>query len=365
MKRYCSECETITPRFNVWCSCSVPQPGFMSTIFEYGESLGDITITRLVRVLRTGALYEAVRKIENKEEKVLVKVAHNDSSEQIKREAVALAKLRETRQHPMLPVLLPAYQYAESKQRPYGKTVFQDETKYYLVYEHAEGEFLRDMLLKNPQPWYQHAAWLTIAIADVVAFVHVRAKMLILNLSPESIMVRVDRDGIPRPFLIDLGMISAPDAVDSALVKRFVLPAYTAPELLDGRAGSPFGAQTDVYGLGLLLYEMLAGHPAYPFKLRAPEDVRTAVRTTLPLPLNRTDLSADVTVTVMQAIDKSPARRHQDIRTLAKELRVRFGEVPAEKPKRRFPRRLVAAVVLIAFVLLIWTVLMAVTQTGA
>jgi serine/threonine protein kinase len=364
VKRYCSECGTISPKFNVWCSCDVPNPGHMSQIFEYGETLGDLKIIRLVRVLKTGALYEAARTVENKEERVLLKVAHNECADLIKREAVTLAKLKETRQHLMLPVILSAYQYAESKQRPYGKTVFQDETKYYVVYQFAEGEFLRDLLTRNPQPWYQHAAWLTIGMADVIAFLHVKAQMLLLNLSPESVMIRYDRDGIPRPMLVDLSMASAPDAVEHELIKRFVIPAYTAPELIDGGSG-PYGAQTDVYGLGLLLYEMLAGHSAYPYKLREPEDVRNAVRTSQPLPLMRSDLAGEVTGIVMQAIDKAPARRQSEIRALAKELRVKFGEVPAERPKRRFPRRLVAAVVAIALFLIAWTVFMAVLQVGA
>lgn len=152
MKRYCSECGTISPKFSVWCSCDVPNPGHMSQIFEYGETLGDLKVTRLVRVLKTGALYEATRTSDNKEERVLLKVAHTECAELIKREAVTLAKLKETRQHAMLPVILSAYQYAESKQRPYGKTVFQDETKYYVVYQYAEGEFLRDLLTKNRSP---------------------------------------------------------------------------------------------------------------------------------------------------------------------------------------------------------------------
>lgn len=368
MKRFCNQCELVSPTFDVWGPCRECQPGFMSAIFDYGESLGDIEVVKLLKIFKTAALYEAKRKVPKRrgglrEEKVLLKVAHNDSSDQIKQEAVTLARLAEVRQHPMLPILLPPYQHSNMAQRPYGKTVYQGETKYYIVFKHAQGDFLRDMLIKNPQPWFQHAAWLTINIADAMAFLHVKGQKLLLNLSPDSILVRMDNDGIPRPLLVDLTMVSDPHMIDHATARRFVHPAYIAPELLD-ESGGPYGAQTDVYGLGLLLYEMLAGHPAFPFKIRLPEDVRNAVVTVSPNLLGRTDLSEDITQIVMQAIDKAPARRQKDILTFAKQLRVKFGEVPPERKNKWVGRAIIAAGVAAAFVFLIWVVLVAATGAG-
>src|SRR5712664_3224449 len=162
MKRVCTHCERLSTDGNLWCQNPDCPSGTLTVVFDYGDSLGDIEITSLLRVLRMSAIYEAKRG--NKP--MLLKVAHNGCQEQLKLEAMTLARLTESRQHPMLPVLLPAYQYAEGKQRPYGKTVFQDETKYYVTYEYTEGEFLRDMLIRNPQPWYQHASWLTVSLAD-------------------------------------------------------------------------------------------------------------------------------------------------------------------------------------------------------
>lgn len=363
MKRYCTVCEIISQTVNNWGPCRECQPGYLSTIFDYGEFLGDLEVVRLLRVMRTAALYEARRWVDNKPKSVLLKVAHDDAADLIKREATLLAQLYESGQHPMLPVLLPAYQYADGKQRPYGKIVFQDQIKYYLVYEYQEGEFLRDMLDKNPQPWYRHAAWLTISLADVLAYVWVKGKKLVFNLSPDSVLIRIDKAGVPRPILMDLSMASEPTGIDPELVKRYVLPAYTAPELLTGRG--PYSEQTDIYTLGLLLYEMLAGHPAYPYKQRRAEDVRNSVRTSYPALLNRTDLAAEVTATVVQATDKAPARRQESIRVFAKELRTKFGEVPPERRRGRIPRAVLAAGVAIIFFLVTWTVLMAALQAGA
>jgi serine/threonine protein kinase len=367
MKRYCPKSETITPMFSVWGSAHVSEAGELSVIFDYGDCLGDIEVTRLVRVMKTSALYEARRRERNKPVPLLLKVAHNGCEEMIKREAILMAKLTELGGHPMLPVLQSPYLVgdANAKQRPYGKVAFGNETKYYIVYQHAEGEFLRDVLLKNPQPWYLHAAWLTISMADVVAFIHHKVQHLVLNLSPDTIMIRYDRDGIPRPLLMDLSLATRPETIDFDELERYSMAAYIAPELLIDREKGQYGAQTDVYGLGVLLYEMLKGRPPYIYRLRRPEDVRQEVRT-LPIPpLDRTDLSGDVNMIVTQAIDKSPTRRHKDVRTFAKELRSRFGEVPAERKGLRIPRQLIAAGVAIIFLIVGWLFFVATLQAGA
>lgn len=353
MKRVCTHCERISADGNLWCQEPDCPAGNMPAVFGYGEFLGDIEVVRLLRVLRTSAVYEARRG----GELLLLKVAHNGCQEVLKREAVTLAALARVQQHPMLPVLLPPYQQADTKQRPYGKTVFQDDTKYYEVFSHAKGEFLRDMLLKNPQPWHQHAAWLTISLADAIAFMHLKGGKLHLNLNPDMVLVRMDRYSIPRPLLLDLGLMAEMQGVDPAWVRDYAQPAYTAPELLD--RGGAAGVAADVYGLGLLLYEMLAGHPAYHYKLQREDDVRQAVLRTQPAPLNRTDLADEIHQTVYQAIDHTPSNRQPEVRVFAKQLRVKFGEVPAERKGRRIPRRAVAWVVFAAFVVTLVIVLAA------
>jgi serine/threonine protein kinase len=355
MKRVCTRCERISTDGNLWCQNRDCPSGTLTVVFDYGECLGDMEITSLLRVFRMSSVYEAKRG----KDQILLKVAHDGCQEQLKLEATTLARLSEIQQHPMLPVLLPAYQYAEGKQRPYGKTVFQDETKYYTTFQYVKGVFLRDMLQRNPQPWYQHASWMTVALADALAFLHVKGDRLHLNINPDHVLVRTDKQGIPRPVLLDLGLVAEPTAVNQAWVKDYALPAYTPPELLE-RAASTATVASDVYGLGLLLYEMLAGHPAYKFKMQRDDDVRHAVRTTNPPPLNRSDLAEDITGIVYQAIDKVPSRRQPDIRSFAKQLRKKFGEVPPEKKGYRPDRRMVAVGVFATIVIVVLVVLGAV-----
>jgi serine/threonine protein kinase len=342
----------MSPDGNLWCQEPDCPAGDLPIIFDYGEWLGDIQVIRLLRVLRTSAIYEAQRG----KEMVLLKVAHNNCQDQLRREARTLIDLARIEQNPGLPVLLPAYSQADIGQRPYGKTVFRDETKYYEVFAHIQGEFLRDMLLKNPQPWYQHAAWITVSLANAIAFMHIKAGKLHLNLTPDAIFVRTDQDGIPRPVLLDLGLLGDQQKVDPAWVRQFGVAAYTPPEAL--ASNGPVSYAADVYGLGLILYEMLAGQPAFRFQQRKEEDIRQIVVKGGVEPLNRTDLSEDIHTTVHQAIDRQPERRQPDVRAFAKLLRTKFGEVPAER-KRSFRRPLLAMVVLLALLSVIITLVLA------
>lgn len=352
MKRVCTVCQRVSVDGNLWCQEPDCPAGNMPLIFDYGEWLGDIKVVRLLRVLRTAAIYEA----ERGKEQVLLKVAHPGCQDQLRREARVLLELAAHQQHPMLPVLLPAYQQMDLKQRPYGKTMFRDEAKYYEVFAHVQGEFLRDILLKNPQPWYQHAAWMTISLADAIAFLHLRGKVLHLNLTPDAIYVRTDKEGIPRPLLLDLGMLGDPAGIDPAWVRKYGVPAYTPPELI-ARDG-PVGYASDVYGLGLVLYEMLAGHPAFRFTQRKDDDVRRLVVGGVREPLERTDLAEDIHHIVHMAVQRAPEQRFQDVRAFAKMLRTKFGEVPAEK-KRSINRRILAAVILLSLATIILIMLSA------
>lgn len=342
MKYICPRCGRVSPHSNLWCQAPDCPAGNMPTVFDFGEWLGDIEVVRLLRVLRLSSIYEAKRD----DEMVLLKVAHNAYQHPLRNEAILLAQLAEIQQHPVLPVLLPAYQQQDIKERPYGKITYQGEERYYTVFEYIEGEFLRDMLRKNPQPWCQHAAWLTMSLTRGLAFLHAKAGGAHLNLSPDVIFVRLDRDGIPRPVLLDLGM-------EPAWVREYGLPAYVAPELIAD--GDPGTQATDVYGLGLVLYEMLAGQPVFESRFQREADTRAAVVAPERPLLNRTDFAPETREIIEQAISRRPGDRQPTVRALHDELASKFGKIPAERKGRRLSRRVLMFIALVVLVIVALT----------
>src|SRR5690606_22184111 len=110
------------------------------------------------------------------------------------------------------------------------------------------GVFLSDMLRSTPQPWYQHAAWIVMQVADAIAFMHENNK-LHLNLSPSGVLVRNDKDGVPRPVLMDFGY---PAENAPHFAEAYSGVSYAAPELIRKQNATK---TSDVYGLGMLFYE--------------------------------------------------------------------------------------------------------------
>jgi serine/threonine protein kinase len=352
MKYACTHCERLSADGNLWCTEKVCLAEAKPLVFDTGDDIGDLEIVRRLIVTRTAAIYEAQRG----EEHLLVKVAHSMpfAQEKIKHEAKVLMALQAKRQHPALPVLVTPYRGANVADRPYGKVAFQSETKYYLVFEFQSGEFLSDSLRSNPQPWYQNAAWITMQVADAIAFMH-QNDILHLNLNPQDVYVRMDKDGYPRPILMDFGY---PPAL-KAFAELISGLSYAAPELMSG--GNPM-KPTDVYGLGLVFYEMLAGAPAFPSKSRSPELVRKEIQSGRYAKLRRSDLPSpakpeyrDTASFLDAAIAMRGEVRQQDIPTLAHEVRRLYGDPPAERQGRKFTRRtfvILAAATALVYIML-------------
>ncbi len=348
VRRICTLCLRTSEDGNLWCQEYDCPAEDMPAVFGYGQFLGDVKVVRLMRVLRTGAFYEA----ERGGERVLLKTAHSGCENQLRREAEILRQLQMTKArnpHGVFPTLLPAYRESTIAHHAYGKAIVEGETVYYEVFRYVEGEFLRDLLLRNPQPWYEHVAWLTISLADALAFLNVGLQRLHLMLSPEVILVRTDEEGIPRPVLLDLGMlITETQPEQLKWLHYYGLPAYTAPELTYTTPETiertlPATPASEVYGLGILLYEMLDGRPVHKYRLQRDSEVREAVRSHKPLPLTRRDLPDEIHTVIERAISKSPRERYPDVVSFARDLRRYFGEVPVEKKRRPTQQRVLIA----------------------
>ncbi len=133
----------------------------------------------------------------------------------------------------------------------------REKSRSYLAMEYVEGRSLRAMMGKSPMPT---AAALELArqVCDALAYLEANG-VVHRDIKPENILVTADG----QVKIIDFGiaLFEAERRLTWAGLSNSVgTPDYMAPEQIRGRRGD---ARTDVYALGMLLYELLTAHLPY------------------------------------------------------------------------------------------------------
>jgi len=128
--------------------------------------------------------------------------------------------------------------------------------------------------------------------------------------------------------LTDFGSARVADAAATRSGLIIGTPAYMAPELLGGAEATP---QSDLYALGVLMVELLTGHR--PFESASVGELlgQIARQPVPPLSTWRTGLPPLLDDILQRLLAKSPAKRHQNGRQLALELRLALAQLPPSK----------------------------------
>ncbi|MGW0772537.1 serine/threonine-protein kinase [Streptomyces sp. NPDC002835] len=104
------------------------------------------------------------------------------------------------------------------------------------------------------------ASLMTAQIADALAASHADG-VVHRDLKPANVLLKTDADGQMHPMLTDFGIARLADSPGLTRTHEFVgTPAYVAPESAEGR---PQTSAVDIYGAGILLYELVTGRPPF------------------------------------------------------------------------------------------------------
>ena len=319
---------------------SVPISSAASLI---GKRLGSYQIVSEIGKGGMGQVYRALRVDDQYQKEVAIKLisAERESAfvvARFKNERQILARL----EHPNIARLLDGGATAEGVP--------------YLVMELIEGESIIDYSNRRSLDITAQLK-LFLQVCSAVQFAHQRL-IIHRDIKPGNILVT--RDGTPK--LLDfgiskiLGVENETGAADPTLtVFRMLTPAYASPEQVKG---VPITTASDVYSLGVVLYELLTGRRPYcaegsPEQIvraiceQAPEKPSAAVRrsggadATRPSSSSSTQrignqaverlgkhLRGDLDNLVLMALRKEPERRYASVEQLAEDIRRYLGDLP-------------------------------------
>ena len=283
-----------------------------------GRTVANLEILELVGLGGAGEVYRAYDPSRKREValKILSERAEPDMVLRFAREAQALAMLR----HPHIVEV-------------YGSGV--DQSLRYIVMELMSGVSLRERLQQTALPW-REAVSIARQVASALALAHARG-VVHRDVKPGNVMF--DAEGNAK--LADFGLAHLSEA--SAMTRTGTVMGtvlYLAPEQAVGR---PVDARSDLYALGAVLHEMVAGQPPFP----GPTAVSIIYKHLNEQPPRLREVVASLPpaldAIVERLLQKDPARRFQSADELVAALdRLLSGETDANLPAGAAPDALLS-----------------------
>lgn len=274
----------VIPRFGDYELIDEVGRGGMGVVYRARQKRLDRIVA--LKMIRDGRLASAVER------------------ERFQAEARASARLRH-------PHIVPIFEAGEVDGQPY------------FVMEFLSGGSLADRLRDGPQP-PKDAARILIPIALAVDYLHEQG---IIHRDLKSTNVLLDGSG--TPFVTDFGLIKLLEG-DSGLTATGAVmgtPSAMSPEQAAGRL-ERIGPRSDVYSLGVILYELLCGVP--PFRGETPMQTLVEVLEREPEPPSRRrpDVPAPLESICLKALAKEPSERYATARELAHDLQRFLDDEP-------------------------------------
>ena len=269
-----------------------PQPGdLIADRYELEELVG------------TGGMSSVFRAHDHQlEREVAIKILHQHYAEdpeyleRFRREARAVARLS----HPNIVTVIDRG---------------DDDGRQYIVFEHVKGENLKELVLRKGRLPVHQALELALHIADGLSFAHEHG-LVHRDVKPQNVLlssegeVKVTDFGIARSLHMEHGVTQTGTVIGTG--------EYIAPEQASGKPVSP---ATDVYSLGVVLWELLAGDVPFVGDNFVAVALRHVNEPPPSLRERRPDVSPRLDAAVQRALAKDPARRLPSMAAFAQELR--------------------------------------------
>ena len=205
----------------------------------------------------------------------------------------------------------------------------------YIVMRCVDGPSLRQVLEQNRRLSVSDAARIARQVADALAYAHGEG-VVHRDIKPDNILID-HKTGVV--LVTDFGIAKAAQAAKAGsgplTTEGMVIgtPQYMSPEQA---AGDPVDGRSDIYSLGVVLYQMLVGEP--PFDGESSASVLAKQLTVPPPPLRRArgDVPPELAEIVGRTLEKDPARRFQSAADLSHAL---VGALPtAARGRVKTPR---------------------------
>ncbi len=205
---------------------------------------------------------------------------------------------------------------------PHIVTVFdagKSDQLAYIAMERLRGEDLHDVIARGERMGWRQVTTLMARVADAVHFAHKRG-LIHRDIKPSNIFLT--REGKPKVLDFGVALMSMSDPHGTQKRQLIGTPNYMSPEQA---RGEQLDARSDIFSLGAILYELLAGVRAFDGKNIDAILAKVISGDPTPLALLRPDLPEALQGVVARAIEKDPEKRYQTAGELRNQLAICAG----------------------------------------
>jgi serine/threonine-protein kinase len=206
----------------------------------------------------------------------------------------------------------------------------EDGGQQFIVFEFIDGENLKQLIGRiGPLP-VRRAVELALEIADALAFAHDHG-LVHRDVKPQNVLLTPDGDA----KVTDFGIARSLDVEQGVTQTGTVLGTsnYLSPEQASGQPVTP---ATDVYSLGVVIFELLTGEVPFPGENFVAVAMKHINEPPPDLTEKRPDVPLRLVAAVERALEKDPSRRFQSMGEFASELRQCLAEMASADEERTF-----------------------------